>query len=80
VFGSGGPTESTVATIDNAGDAQFLGTLELAGQATFNASAEIKNNADAENDFVLWSGLTAPQKEMWKARCRMWTWSRIRTA
>jgi pectate lyase-like protein len=63
VFGSGGPTESTVATIDSEGNAQFTGTLLVDGEATFGANAEIKNNADQENDFILWSGLTVAQKE-----------------
>jgi len=63
VFGSGGPVETTVGTIDMQGDAQFNGTLQLGGQAYFQANAEIKNNADQENDFVIWSGLTTAQKE-----------------
>jgi hypothetical protein len=31
VFGSGGPSETTVATINNAGNAQFNGTLQVGG-------------------------------------------------
>ena len=63
VFGSGGTTETTVATVDSSGNAYFDGTLQSVGQATFQNSVEIKNGTNAENDFVLWSGSTAAQKE-----------------
>ena len=62
-FSSGGASPATVATIDGSGDAYFDGTLQSVGQATFQNSVEIKNNANAENDFVLWAGSTAAQKE-----------------
>jgi hypothetical protein len=63
VFGSGGPTETTIATIDNAGDAQFDGNLEVGGTTTFTGSPTVKNQADAEIDYFLWAGLTTSQKE-----------------
>jgi len=62
-FSSGGASPSTVATVDSSGDAYFDGTLQSAGQATIQNSVEIKNNANVENDFVLWAGSTVPQKE-----------------
>jgi len=63
VIGSGGPSETTVATIDKAGDAQFNGTLQVAGTSTFTASTTVKNQADAEVDQFLWAGATTSQKE-----------------
>ncbi len=63
VFGSGGATASTVATIDNAGDAQLNGALKVGGASTFSGSTTVKNGADAEIDSTLWAGLTTPQKE-----------------
>ena len=63
VIGSGGPTETTVATIDKAGDAQFNGTLQVAGASSFAASTTVKNQADAEIDQFLWAGATTSQKE-----------------
>ena len=63
VFGSGGPAETTVATIDNAGDATFDGNLLVAGTSTFDGSTTVKNQADAEIDQFLWAGLTTSQKE-----------------
>jgi hypothetical protein len=63
VIGSGGPSETTVATIDKAGDAQFNGTLQVAGPSTFTASTTVKNQADAEIDQFLWAGATTSQKE-----------------
>lgn len=63
VFGSGGPTETTVATIDGSGNAAFDGNLLVAGSSTFNGSPSVKNQADAEIDYFLWAGLTASQKE-----------------
>jgi hypothetical protein len=35
VIGSGGASETTVATISNAGNAQFNGTLQVGGTTTF---------------------------------------------
>jgi hypothetical protein len=63
VIGSGGPSETTVATIDKAGDAQFNGTLQVGGASTFTASTTVKNQADAEIDQFLWAGATTSQKE-----------------
>lgn len=62
-FSSGGATPTTVATIDSSGDGYFNGTLQSAGQATIQNTVEVKNNANQENDFVLWSGSTSAQKE-----------------
>jgi hypothetical protein len=63
VFGSGGTSESTVATINNAGNAWFNGTLQVGGTPTFASSLMVKNQADAEVDATLWAGLTTAQKE-----------------
>ena len=63
VFGSGGTTETTVATVDGSGDANFLGSLQVSGASTLKGSATVKNQADAEIDSTLWAGLTASQKE-----------------
>ena len=63
VFGSGGSTETTVATVDGSGDATFNGTLQVSGASTLKGSATVKNQADAEIDSTLWAGLTASQKE-----------------
>jgi hypothetical protein len=63
VIGSGGASETTVATINNAGNAQFNGTLQVGGVSTFAGSTVVKNQADAEIDQFLWAGLTTSQKE-----------------
>ena len=63
VLGSGGLTETTVATVDGAGNANFTGGLQVGGVTTFKASETVKNGADAEIDSTLWAGLTATQKE-----------------
>ena len=62
-IGSGGPSETTVATISSAGNAQFNGTLGVGGTTTFSATPTVKNLADAEIDTTLQAGLTASQKE-----------------
>jgi hypothetical protein len=62
-IGSGGASETTVATINNSGNAQFNGTLQVGGVSTFIGSTMVKNQADAEIDQFLWAGLTASQKE-----------------
>ena len=62
VFGSGGATETTVATIDHAGDAQFNGTLLVAGTSQSTGTMTVRNNSDSEVDYYLWPGLTASQK------------------
>ena len=63
VFGSGGASETTVATVDKAGNAQFNGTLQVAGVSTLIGTPTVKNQADAEIDAVLWAGQTQNQKE-----------------
>ena len=63
VIGSGGATESTVATVDASGNANFVGTLQVGGVTTHVGSVTVKNQADAEIDSTLWAGLTASQKE-----------------
>jgi hypothetical protein len=63
VIGSGGASETTVATIDNAGNTRFNGTLQVGGVSTFNNSTMVKNQVDAEIDQFLWAGLTTSQKE-----------------
>ncbi len=61
-FASGGAAPSTVATIDNAGDAQFNGTLQVAGTSQSAGTLSVRNNADTEVDYYLWPGLTTSQK------------------
>jgi hypothetical protein len=63
IVGSGGPTETTVATINNAGNALFSGTLQVGGASTFTGSTTVKNQVDAEIDQFLWAGATTSQKE-----------------
>jgi hypothetical protein len=63
VIGSGGASETTVATISNAGNAQFNGTLQVGGTSTLAGTPTVKNQADAEIDATLWAGLTTSQKE-----------------
>ena len=63
VIGSGGPAETTVATVDKMGNAQFNGTLQVGGASTFINTPTAKNQVDAEVDATLWAGLTQSQKE-----------------
>ncbi len=63
LFGSGGASAATVASINNAGNAQFNGTLQVGGPSTFTNSTTVKNQVDAEIDSFLWAGATANQKE-----------------
>jgi hypothetical protein len=63
VIGSGGANETTVATINNTGNAQFNGTLQVGGTTTLAGTPTVKNQADAEIDAALWAGLTTSQKE-----------------
>jgi hypothetical protein len=63
VFGSGGASAATVASINNAGNAQFNGTLQVGGPSIFTNSTTVKNQVDAEIDSFLWAGATANQKE-----------------
>ena len=62
VFGSGGPNETTVATVSNAGNAQFNGALLVGGTSQSAGTMTVRNNADAEVDYYLWPGLTSSQK------------------
>ncbi|MGB0074588.1 MAG: hypothetical protein WBP71_16700 [Terracidiphilus sp.] len=62
VFGSGGPSETTVATISNAGNVQFNGTLQVGGTSQSTGTMTVRNNSDAEVDYYLWPGLTTSQK------------------
>ena len=62
-IGSGSANALTAAGIDNAGNAQFNGTLQVGGTSTFGGSTTVKNQADAEVDESLWAGATASQKE-----------------
>ncbi len=63
LFGSGGANAATVGSINNAGNAQFNGTLQVGGPSTFTNSTTVKNQADAEIDSFLWAGATSNQKE-----------------
>ncbi len=63
VIGSGGASESTVATISGAGNAQFNGSLQVGGASTLAGSATVKNQGNAEIDYILQAGATASQKE-----------------
>jgi hypothetical protein len=62
IFGSGGSTSSTVATVNNAGNAQFGGTLLVGGTSQSTGTMTVRNNADAEVDYYLWPGATTSQK------------------
>lgn len=62
IFGSGGAAETTVATVDKAGNAQFNGALQVGGTSQSTGTMTVRNNADAEVDYYLWPGLTASQK------------------
>jgi hypothetical protein len=61
-FASGGASPAAVATVDNAGNAQFVGTLQIGGTTQSAGSITVRNNADAEVDYSLWPGLTTSQK------------------
>ncbi len=61
-FSSGGASPATVATISNAGNAQFNGTLQVGGTAQSAGTMTVRNNVDAEVDYYLWPGLTTSQK------------------
>ncbi len=63
VIGSGGASETSVATISNAGNAQFNGTLQVGGTTTLAGTASVRNQVDGEIDVALWAGLTAAQNE-----------------
>ncbi len=63
VLGSGGATETTVATVDGGGNANFTGTMQVGGVTTAVGSVTVKNQANVEIDSTLWAGLTTAQKE-----------------
>ena len=62
VIGSGGATETTVATVDQAGNAQFSGSVHAGGTMQSAGTLTVRNSADAEVDYYLWPGKTASQK------------------
>jgi hypothetical protein len=62
VIGSGGANESTIATISNAGNTQFNGTMLVGGTTQSTGTMTVRNNADSEVDYYLWPGLTTSQK------------------
>ena len=62
IFGSGGASPSTVATVDNSGNAHYNGTLQVGGTAQSTGTMTVRNNADSEVDYYLWPGLTTSQK------------------
>jgi len=61
-FSSGGATPATVATVDNAGNAQFNGASQVGGTSQSTGTMTVRNNADTEVDYYLWPGLTTSQK------------------
>jgi hypothetical protein len=63
VIGSGGVGSTTVATVDDLGDATFNGMLQVGGATTFQSTPTVKNGVNAEVDLALWAGSTANQKE-----------------
>lgn len=67
-FSSGGPTPTTVATVDNAGNAHFNGNHQTDGTSQSGGSNTVRNNADAEVDYFLQAGLTATQKASYTYR------------
>jgi hypothetical protein len=62
VFGAGGASGATVATVDKSGNANFTGTLQIGGTAQSTGTLTVRNNADTEVDYYLWPGLTTSQK------------------
>jgi hypothetical protein len=62
IFGSGGASENTVATVSNTGNAQLNGTLLVGGTSQSAGTMTVRNNADTEVDYYLWPGLSASQK------------------
>ncbi len=61
-LGPAARSNTTVATINNAGNAQFNGTLLVGGASQSTGTLTVRNSADAEVDYYLWPGLTASQK------------------
>jgi len=62
VIGSGGANNATVATINNAGNAQFVGTLLVGATSQSTGTMTVRNNADTEVDYYLQPGATTSQK------------------
>ena len=62
VFGSGGPSETTVATIGDAGNAQFNGTLQVCGTRPSSAPRRSRTRRTRRST-TLWAGVTTSQKE-----------------
>jgi hypothetical protein len=62
VIGSGGASNTTIATISGTGNAQFVGALQVGGASQSAGTMTVRNNADAEVDYYLWPGATASQK------------------
>ncbi len=61
-FASGGATPTAVGTVDQAGNAQFVGNLLVGGTTQSTGTVSVRNNTDAEVDYYLWPGLTTSQK------------------
>jgi hypothetical protein len=61
-IGSGGASPSTVATIDNSGNAQIVRALQVGSTMQSAGTMTVRNNADAEVDYYLRPGLTTSQK------------------
>jgi hypothetical protein len=61
-FASGGATPAAVATVDHQGNGHFVGNLQVDGTTQSAGPMTVRNNADAEVDFILRPGLTASQK------------------
>jgi hypothetical protein len=61
-FASGGASPSAVATVDKAGNGQFVGNLLVGGTTQSAGTMSLRNSADAEVDYYLWPGLTTSQK------------------
>ena len=56
VFGSGGASETTVATINNAGNAQFNGTLQVGGTSTVRGNDDGAQQRGRGDRLYLWAG------------------------
>jgi hypothetical protein len=61
-FASGGAAPAAVATVDSAGNGQFVGNLQVGGTTQSAGSVTVRNSADAEASFYLWPGATTSQK------------------
>jgi hypothetical protein len=61
-FASGGASPAAVATVDSAGNGQFVGNLQVGGTTQSAGNFTLRNSADAEAGFYLWPGATTSQK------------------